>query len=79
MMQSHIPGESIFHLLHYESLKPRKSVLPFKKTSRPSMGFNQAATECVLLAPFPVVERLVRECGHSRQFIIILLINAQDE
>jgi len=41
------------------------------------MGPNQAATERVLAAPSPVVERLVCECGHSSQFIIIiLLINA---
>jgi len=43
------------------------------------MGPTQAASECVLVAPFPVVERLVIECGHTRQFIIILLINARDK
>ena len=42
------------------------------------MGPTQAADECVLVALFPVLERLVGECGHSRQFIINLLINARD-
>jgi hypothetical protein len=45
------------------------------------MGPTQAATECVLVAPFlgVLVERLMCECGHSRQFIVISLINARDK
>jgi hypothetical protein len=33
VMQSHIPGEQMYHLFRYESLKSRKSVLSVKKRS----------------------------------------------